>query len=495
MAHEANGQWASAALIYADILSADRNDADAREHYQLCLRHVHQARRLRDASLRNDLLNRGLSSALNAYEEILGQVKKTYVEEKKATPSLLFQHGLQEFRFALEDKLFVETYLSGVKPEDIREFSEALSKYVDRDPSTLAEARALVREITYDAVKRLPLPEAVVVSEFAFGACNSLDEYTVALTPAQVKDLKALQSGKFVGIGVDLAIEDEHLLVGSVYPGSPAADQLKPRDQILSIDGKAVDHMTPEAAAARLHGAEDTKVELSISRGGETKTITLKRQAFAIRTVEDVHPLEGKPEVGYFRITGFGHGTREEIQDAVGQLKAKGVRALVVDLRGCGGGTFNVGVQCAGLFLSGGVIASSQSRLDQFNKTYESNNPDAIDMPIVVLVDGKTASAAELFAAALRDNETRHAVIVGRTNTFGKNTIQCFVPVNNLSGGMRVTVARFFPPSKQDFGGIGLVPDYVIDMPEDPTADAILQAAQHIAGDLIAALPSPPPLD
>jgi hypothetical protein len=390
-AHEAKGEWAAAATIYANILAADRSDVDARDHYQLCIRHIHQARRLRDAALRDDLRSRGLQSSLDAYEEIVRVVKSIYLDEKKATPSLLFQYGLQEYRFAFEDPAFVNTYLSGTDEYRIRDYINDLNRYLDRSVGSVKEARTLVREIALDAVEKLQLPEGVVIVEFAYGACNALDEHTACLAPSDYKDL-------------------------------------------LNAQG-----------------------------------------AIGVKTVEDVRLLDTSG-VGYFKISGFGKNTRDDVREAVIALSGMKMHALVVDLRGCGGGSFHSAIDTAELFLPEGVIANTETRLKkEFKETYKANNPDAFNVPIVLLVDGGTASAAELFAAALRDNENRHALLVGRT-TFGKNSIQVVIPVNRLSSGVRITIARFLPPGKHDFSGCGLIPNIMLEKVDGMTLEQILLA-------------------
>jgi hypothetical protein len=392
--YEARSQWARAAEVYCKILASDRSDQDARDRYQNCLRHIYQARRLRDAAFQRDILSRKLASALDIYEEILKAVKDYYVDERKATPALLFQYGVQEFRFALEDPEFVQTHLSRLDAEKIRGYAANLTRWLDRSVASIADARQLVQELALDAVAELQIGEAVVVLELAYGASNALDEYTVSLTPKQYKELTALPAGK--------TVESAELL-----------------------------------------------------------------------------PTTG---VGYMKVVGFNRNTIQEMKEAILGLAAKGMRVLVLDLRDNGGGSFRVAIDASELFLHEGVIATTQSRLKEFdNKTYKANNPSAFDIPLVVLVNGETASAAEVFAAAIKENH-RRARLIGRT-TYGKNTMQCLVEVKHLSSGMRITVARFFPSSKQDFGGRGILPDQAVKDSASPEEE--LAEAESLAGILL----------
>jgi carboxyl-terminal processing protease len=485
-AFEAKREWGHAALAYAEILASDRSDADAHDHYRVCLRHLHQSRRLRDMSFHDELIKRDLAGALDTYRNILQQVMKVYVDEKKVTPDLLFEAGIHELRFALEDPAFVDLYLSRADPDKIRDFADDLMRSLARPAASIDDARKQLEKIALKAAEKLQLPGAVVVIEFAYGACNGLDEYSVCLTPSQYKELIAGQHGDIGTVGIDLVTEDRHVVVANVALNSPAATHVKPHDQIVAVDGKPVENLTAEGVKARLRGPLNSVTELTYSSSGETKTIKIERR-LPLRTVENDHMLDA-PGVGYFKITEFSKTTRDDVLDAIGRLSAMKMEALIIDLRDCHGGSYKAGIHTAELFLPGGVITSVESRRPELNDTFKSSNHNAFGMPIVVLVNGETASAAELFAAALRDNDHR-ARIVGRSNTFGKNTIQYTLTIKDLSTGMLITVAHFFPPSKQDFSGIGLVPDCLVEIKGEMTPEEILQAelrcAETIAGSLI----------
>jgi carboxyl-terminal processing protease len=500
-AFEAKGQWAKAAKNYWHVMVADKSDAFARERYQLCLRHALQSRRLRDDAFRNDLLNRKLASALNVYEEILTKVQQFYVDEKRVTPAQLFEYGLIEFRFALEDPFFVEKYLHCHDADKIQAFADQLSRWLDRPIESIAEVRKLVQELTLNVIKEFSstggdkeqVADAVVVLEFAFGACNSLDEYSSCLTPQDYM----LQSDKYVGVGIDLVLKDKRIFVSEVHAPSPAAGSINKGDQIVAIDGKTVDRLSIDVVAVKLRGKPGTSVELEIISGGELRTVKLERDGFLPHTVERVGMLDMMigtpakpvaPGLGYIKITGFNKNTPQEVKEAILQLAALKMQVLIIDLRDNGGGSFLMGAKTVEMFLNSGVIASTgPSRAKDFNnKTFKSQNSQAFDMPIVVLVNGETASAAELFAAALKENH--RAQLVGRT-TLGKNTMQALIPLERLSSGMRVTIARFYSPSKQDFGGRGIDPHEVVVLEEGATSEAqqlaeLLRAAT-VGGNLI----------
>lgn len=184
------------------------------------------------------------------------------------------------------------------------------------------------------------------------------------------------------------------------------------------------------------------------------------------------------PGVGYLQLTGFQQTTPHEFDEAVLQLKAQGMRALVLDLRGNPGGLFPAAVQIAERFLADGVIVTTRARVRDQNRAYRAAGPAALTMPLVVLVDGDTASAAEVVAGALKDNG--RALVVGQP-TFGKGCIQEVVPLEVSAGGLRVTLARFYSPRGQAYTGRGVAPHLVIERSPLSASDTQLEAAVQAA--------------
>jgi carboxyl-terminal processing protease len=169
--------------------------------------------------------------------------------------------------------------------------------------------------------------------------------------------------------------------------------------------------------------------------------------------------------VGYMQIAGFQESTPGEIDDAVASLSKDGMRALILDLRGNGGGVFEAAIEVARRFLTSGVIASTHHSDPKFNTVYQARNPNALSVPLVVMIDGETASAAEVLAGALKGN--KRGQFVGQT-TFGKGCTQCILKLPPAlggvpTGGMRLTVARFFSPDGLPYTGRGISPHIVVD--------------------------------
>jgi carboxyl-terminal processing protease len=182
--------------------------------------------------------------------------------------------------------------------------------------------------------------------------------------------------------------------------------------------------------------------------------------------------------IGYLRIACFQENTVQDVKEALAELQTMGVRALILDLRGNAGGAFRGAVQVAELFLGEGVIVHAQSRLKEYNRPYRADLRNPCVLPLVVLVDGDTASSAELVAGALQENS--RALLVGQT-TCGKGSIQCILPLERMPAGIRVTVARFSSPLKNPYTGRGVLPDLVVAQEGEPAFAVARQEARRLA--------------
>jgi carboxyl-terminal processing protease len=482
--HEDRGRWADACACYDQIFRADRSEERALERYRICLRHALQMRRFRDPSLKA-VLKQGFPEALDAYEEILNRLLVNYVERDSLKLHALFKSGVTELRFALEDETFAQEHLTGLPPEKVRGFINQLDQWPQREIRARRDARDQARALSLEALERLGINPTAVVLELTCGLCNALDEYTAYLTPAQLTCLQASLTGESVGVGVEVGVVDQKLVVTSLVANSPAADKgLKVGDRITRVEGQNVENHAPESVTAKLLGKPGTAVELEFVAVGETMTqsIRLTRQAIFVPSVERLPLLADG--VGYVRILSFQESTAQELKDAVLHLQTQGMKALVLDLRGNGGGVFQSAIHVAEMFLPGGVIVTTDSPFKQFRKTFKSQNTSALALPLVVLVDGETASAAEVLAGALKENG--RATLVGAT-TFGKGCLQRVLPLENvpaeIRAGIKVTVMNFFSPTNQPYTGRGISPHVVVpyDIMDAQRNAGIQQARQMLA--------------
>jgi carboxyl-terminal processing protease len=479
------GQWARACDIYDNIAPRERNIDDVRNHL-ICLRHVNHARRLQDRTFRDQVRTQPLTVTLRLYEEILAKIQANYVDHDKADLTQLFQQGLDGMRMALRDELFLRTYLRKVDRDTVEQFRSRLAEmWQDTLIGSRAEARDTVRDVAFAAQKALGLKPALVVLEFACGACDGLDEYSGYLTPAQLDDLYASLKGEFVGIGIQVSVEDGKAVISQVVPGSPAAlatPPLKEHDRIVAINRRAVGRQSEDAVNERLRGESGSTVELDVLSPGRQRTrrLVLTRQAVVVRSV--VTPYRVEEHIGYVQLSGFQETTLDELNDALARLQMEGMKVLILDLRGNQGGLFNVAVQVAERFLPAGVIVSTSSPVRDENRKFEANNPAAFAPPMVVLIDGDTASAAEIVAGALKDNQ--RATLVGEP-TFGKGRMQRVLKLATVPAGLKITLAKFFSPNGQAYDGMGIVPRILVPRGPSPGIDDQLLAARSAARQLL----------
>lgn len=297
------------------------------------------------------------------------------------------------------------------------------------------------------------------------------DKYTVYYTPEEYKQLTESTTGKFSGIGaVCEKNEDGSIRLTEIYEDSPAEKAgLKAGDGITKVDGKDIKDMDLTPAVALIKGEKGTTVSLEYVRDGNTATVTVTRDEIEAKTVK----YEMKDNnIGYIRVVQFDDVTKNQFMDALNDLKSRGMKSLVVDIRNNPGGMLDTVVSMLDEILPDGLIMYTQDK--KGNKTeYKGSNPDELDMPMAVLVNGNSASASEIFAGAVQDYGV--GKIIG-TQTFGKGIVQTVRPLSDGSA-VKYTIAKYFTPKGQDIHGKGVTPDMVVDMPEDSQTDTQMDAA------------------
>jgi carboxyl-terminal processing protease len=272
------------------------------------------------------------------------------------------------------------------------------------------------------------------------------DPYSTFLPPDRFARLNETTSGNYAGLGVEVDLRDGWLIVVAPMPGGPAERAgLQPGDRIIEIGGKPTKGWTNEEASKVLRGKPGTTVTLRLERPGVSSPIDLKVQRMTIHqsAVRRVALLgEG---VGYIDLKAFSDSTAKEMNGAITSLLARGMKTLVLDLRINPGGLLNQGVRVSDLFLDPGQkIVSMRGRLPEANREYADTAKQRWpQLPLLVLVDGRSASAAEIVAGALQDHD--RAVLIG-TPTYGKGSAQSIIPFG-AEGGLKITTARWFTPA------------------------------------------------
>jgi carboxyl-terminal processing protease len=484
---EKDGKWSEACSCYAFLLTHKAHTrADDREHFQTCLRHLHRTRRHMDSSYRQQVLEQDSPVALKVYGEVLGQLRTEYAEEDRADLGRLFHQGIHEFRLALLDPAFQKLYLPAASKNSIDHFlANVAKKWTGKAVKNIDEAKTFAFRVALQARADLGIKPTVTVLEFACGACNALDEHTYYMTPRQFgEDLSSLR-GETVGVGIEVELADRKLVVGQVVINSPAARAgLRGREEIVGIDRIPADKLTVDGANDKLKGKLGTVVEIEIATPGESKprVVSLVRQAVnaSVTFYRMLDPTQG---IAYISLVAFHENTLQELDEAIRNLEMQGMKVLILDLRGNAGGLFDAAVQVAERFLwEGAYIVSTKGKVREVKRVSRNANPSTV--PLVVLVDGGTASAAEILAGALKENVTDdmqpRAKVIGMP-TFGKGTVQHMVELKSVqAGGIRITWAKFYSPRNNPYNGTGVEPHFKIENPDQQIAEGVAQAREII---------------
>jgi carboxyl-terminal processing protease len=303
------------------------------------------------------------------------------------------------------------------------------------------------------------------------GMVSSLDPYSAYLEGDEYDEVKISSSGQYSGVGIEVSMEDEEVVVVSPFEGSPAAEAgIRSGDIIATIDGVPVNTTTLADTIGRMRGKEGTTVKIGILREGSAEPLlfTLKRSRVELRSVKS-ELLE--PGTGYVRISQFSETTGDDLDAALKDLRKRNgaaLKGLVLDLRNNPGGVLEAAVAVADAFLDSGVIVTAKGRTPESKFEMDATPGDALNgAPIVILVNGGSASAAEIVAGALKDNH--RAKLMGRT-TFGKGSVQTVIP---LAGdrAIKLTTSLYYTPSGISINHRGIAPD--IELERDPKPPSV----------------------
>ena len=289
------------------------------------------------------------------------------------------------------------------------------------------------------------------------GMMQSLDPHSSYMTKEENDDLRIETQGSFMGVGMQITVRDNILTVIAPIEDTPAFKAgIKAGDKIIKIDEKTTLDMTSSEAVKLIRGPKGSSVKLTISRKGVDKPLIFN-------IVRDVIPLQSVRsyrlgyDIGYVRITNFQGNTTDELLSALGKLEKEGpVKGIILDLRDNPGGLLTQAVGVSDVFLESGIIVSTRGRIKEQDMVESATKSDSDrTYPMVVVVNGGSASASEIVAGALKDN--KRALILG-TRTFGKGSVQTILPLSDGSG-LRLTTARYYTPSGRSIQVSGIEPD------------------------------------
>jgi len=297
------------------------------------------------------------------------------------------------------------------------------------------------------------------------GMLSSLDGYSQFMDPDSFREMQIDTKGEFGGLGIEIAVKDGVLTVIAPLDGTPAAKAgLKSGDRIVKIDGEATREINLMDAVKKLRGKPGTKIDIVIFREEEEKLLdfTIVRSIIKIKSTKAAELLE--EDIGYIKLVEFQENTSRELEEKLAKLKKLEMKGLILDLRNNPGGLLDVSQSVSEKFLpEGETIVSLKSRIPDQNKVFRSRGKQKfLDFPLVILVNGGSASASEIVAGAIRDNQ--RGIIVG-TKTFGKGSVQTVIPLKDGSA-VRITTADYFTPAGHSIKEKGILPDVEIKLEE-----------------------------
>lgn len=292
------------------------------------------------------------------------------------------------------------------------------------------------------------------------------DPYTRFMDPEQFRDMQIDTSGELTGVGIQLSQDEEteELVVVAPIEDTPASQAgVLAKDVITKIDGQSTEGLDVNDAVALIRGPVGSEVTLTLRRGTEEMDVKLERTRIEIHPVKyTVQTTQSVGKVGYIRLNQFSANAAEEMREAIQTLEQQEVAGYILDLRSNPGGLLYASIDIARMWMQDGVIVSTVDR-QGVSERERANNTALTDKPLVVLIDGGSASASEILSGALQDNN--RATLVG-SQTFGKGLVQSVRGLGDGSG-LAVTVAKYLTPSGRDINNEGIAPDVVLDLTDE----------------------------
>ena len=311
------------------------------------------------------------------------------------------------------------------------------------------------------------------------GLMESLDDpYSVYYTAEEYTEMMDTSTGSYQGIGVSVQqnMETMTITVIRVFQGSGAEEAgLLPKDIVIGVDGRELNGEEVSEVVTWIKGEPGTTVDVTVYRPSTDEEITLTIERRTIENSTVSYRME-ENNIGYIEVTEFYEKTSEQFELAIEDLQAQGMKALIVDLRNNPGGYVNVVVEMCDLFIEDGTIVYTEDKDGNIIEQYNAEDRNSLDIPMVVLVNGDSASASEIFSGCMKDYGK--ATIVG-TTTFGKGIVQQVIPLNDGSA-VKLTIAKYFTPNGNDIHEIGIEPDVVVELPEELLYEPVIPRDQDV---------------
>ncbi len=342
----------------------------------------------------------------------------------------------------------------------------AVGARLDKNSATdLALIEGVIRLVEHDYVH--PIGAHDLTKDALKGMLNRLDPHSDYMDEQEYRESQSNISGEFGGLGIEISEQGGVPKVIAPIDGTPAARAgLQPGDLIVSINGESAQGMNLDKVVRVLRGKPGTNVTITIARGNkEPFDVTITRSIIKVATVKSKLLPNS---IGYARVTEFGEATPADLKQALLKMNTEAggkLKGMVLDLRNDPGGLLTSAVAVAGDFLKGGTVVTIKGRLATDNESYQADSSGTIEptAPMVVLINGASASASEIVAGALQD---RHRATIMGTQSFGKGSVQTIIPLNG-HGALRLTTALYYTPGGRSIQGKGITPDVVLEAPKD----------------------------
>jgi carboxyl-terminal processing protease len=473
---ELSGRWADALSHYEEALHEHPQEPALQARFDNARLHYSLEQRYDDRSFRESLRALRPNQALDQYSDLLAKVETHYYTDPPWQD--ISRRGATAVDIALANENFLSDQGIRVRGQQIDQLRAEIVQLPNRYMIRSArDAAAVASQAARIARQRIGLSETATLLEFTAAAAGGLDHYSAFLTADQLRDIYSQIEGNFVGLGVELKADNGALLIVDVIPKSPAElAGIRDNDRITAVDGQPTASLSTDEAASLLTGAEGSLVRVTVeSPGQRPRDITVRRASIDVPSLEEVKILDPATGVAYVRIPAFQKTTSADLEEALWDLHRQGMRSLIIDLRGNPGGLLTASVEVADKFIADGGIVSTRGRSEQENFSYRAHRPGTWRVPLVVLIDGDSASASEIFAAAIKD--AGRGKIVGN-RSYGKGSVQGIFPLGKNGAGARLTTARFFSPLGHPISNVGVTPD--IDARRATSMAAGEQNGQHL---------------
>ncbi len=466
---ESQQRWSEALAHYEDAIRDYPDKSELWDRLTQARMHYDVSRRYEDPGFMSWVQQLSERDAQNVYSEVLRKIESYYV--KQPSWQELAQRGLDNLDIALASVTFRQANQVRGTDEAVRAFCDQLQRRMQATKvRNQREACEVAGNVAKLAEQQLGLRPAATVLEFTSGAACALDQYSCFLTGGQLDEVFSQIEGNFVGLGIELRAQQDALLIVNVLPGGPAeAAGVRNGERIVEINGLSVSQVSSDEAADMLKGPEDSAVEIVLADpAGAARRLRVVRRRVDVPSVQDVKIVDRQYGIGYLRLTSFQKTTNREFDEALWHLHRDGMQSLIVDVRGNPGGLLPAAVEVADKFVASGTIVSTRGRNSHEDFDYQAHAVGTWQVPLVVLIDGDTASAGEIFTGAIHDH--RRGTVVGQ-RSYGKGSVQGIFSLNASKAGVRLTTAKFFSPGGHAISHNGVYPDVVVRTAKKPVTE------------------------